>query len=101
MTLLPPFYSVAVDAAGNRETLPAAADLEVAVPVVLQVVQSQPLTVEWATAPDVAYAVERTGSIEPGASWTRIAGPVMGVNGVATFSDSETHERAYYRVRTC
>ncbi len=93
------FFSTAVDAVGNREGPPGAPDLEVDILVLLRVTRPQPLTLEWATAPGVAYAVERTWTLGPEANWTVIGGPILGVNGVARFTDSEAQERAFYRVR--
>jgi hypothetical protein len=88
-----------VDATGNRDPTPNAPDLEVDILVRLRVARSQPLTLEWATAPGVAYAVERTTAIGPDAHWTFIGGPILGVNGVASFMDPEMGECAFYRVR--
>jgi uncharacterized repeat protein (TIGR01451 family) len=93
------FFSTAVDAVGNRETAPGAPDLQVQVLVLLRIARTLPFTLEWATAPGVAYAVERTSTLSPDANWTVIGGPVPGVNGVATFTDSTIQGRAFYRVR--
>ncbi|MBE7499478.1 MAG: carboxypeptidase regulatory-like domain-containing protein [Verrucomicrobiales bacterium] len=97
------FFSTAVDAVGNREGAPGAPDLHVHVLVLLRLIRLTPLTLEWATSPGVAYAVERTSSLSPDADWTVIGGPIVGVNGVASFTDPQTERptsaAAFYRVR--
>jgi uncharacterized repeat protein (TIGR01451 family) len=97
------FFSTAVDAVGNREAAPGAADLQVQVLVLLRIASALPFTLEWATLPGVAYAVERTSRLGPDAEWTVVGGPIIGVDGMASFTDPQTEPptpgAAYYRVR--
>lgn len=93
------FYSVAVDAVGNRESPPADPDLLVTTPVRLHLVSTRPLTLVWSTDPEVAYVVERARTLDPVTAWTVVAESVSGTSGTATWVDSESEDAAFYRVR--
>lgn len=82
---------------------PRCCGVQVQVLVLLRVTRALPVTLEWATAPGVAYAVERTSTLGPDAEWTVVGGPIIGVEGMASFTDPQTEPpttgAAFYRVR--
>ncbi|MCC6233251.1 MAG: carboxypeptidase regulatory-like domain-containing protein [Verrucomicrobiales bacterium] len=91
-------YTVATDAAGNREMPPVPADVSIVLAPELVLVETQPVLLRWATVPGRAYRIERTTDLGLPAGWVDVSGPIVATGVMAEFRDVSVRDRTFYRL---